>query len=88
MAESVPASITCAQATALLIDYITGELDPATTLVLERHLERCIDCVVFLRTYQETVRTTRTLRYDDMPGELQDRLLQTLYAKMMRAGAQ
>jgi len=88
MAESVPANITCAQATALLIDYATGELDPATTLVLERHLERCIDCVVFLRTYQETVRTTRTLRYDDMPGELQDRLLQTLHAKMRRAGAQ
>ena len=34
MAESVPANITCEQATALLIDYVTGELDPATTLVL------------------------------------------------------
>ena len=88
MAESIPARVTCEQATALLIYYVTGELDPATTLVLERHLERCVDCVVFLRTYQETIRTTRTLRYDDMPGELQDRLLQTLHAKMMRARAQ
>ena len=33
MAESVPASITCEQATALLLNYVTGELDPATTLV-------------------------------------------------------
>lgn len=82
MAQSVPDRITCEQATALLIDYITGELDPATALVLERHLERCVDCVVFLRTYKETIRTTRTLRSDDMPGELQDRLLQTLHAKM------
>lgn len=82
MAQSVPDRITCEQATALLIDYITGELDPATTLVLERHLERCVDCVVFLRTYKETIRTTRTLRSDDMPGELQDRLLQTLHVKM------
>jgi anti-sigma factor RsiW len=82
MAQSVPDRITCEQATALLIDYITGELDPATTLVLERHLERCVDCVAFLRTYKETIRTTRTLRSDDMPGELQDRLLQTLHAKM------
>jgi anti-sigma factor RsiW len=85
MAESVPASITCAQATALLIDYIAGELDPATTLVLERHLERCVDCVAFLRTYKETISTTRTLRYEDMPEELQDRLLQALHAKMLGA---
>jgi anti-sigma factor RsiW len=88
MAESVPTRVTCEQATALLIDYITGELDPATTLVLEQHLERCVDCVFFLRTYKETIRTTRTLRYDDMPGELQDRVLQTLHAKMQRARPQ
>ena len=88
MAESIPARVTCEQATALLIDYVTGELDPATTLVLERHLERCVDCVVFLRTYTETIRTTRTLRYDDVPGELQDRLLQTLHAKMLGARSQ
>jgi anti-sigma factor RsiW len=85
MAESVPASITCEQATALLIDYIAGELDPATTLVLERHLERCVDCVAFLHTYKETISTTRTLRYEDMPEELQDRLLQALHAKMLGA---
>jgi len=88
MAESIPASITCEQATALLIDYVTGELDPATTMVLERHLARCVDCVVFLRTYKETIRTTRSLRYDDMPEELQDRLLQTLHAKIRGARSQ
>jgi anti-sigma factor RsiW len=86
MAQSVPDRITCEQATALLIDYITSELDPATTLVLERHLEHCVDCLAFLRTYKETIRTTRTLRYDDMPAELQAHLLQTLHAKMMRRG--
>ena len=88
MAESIPARVTCEQATALFIDYVTGELDPATALVLERHLERCVDCVVFLRTYKETIRTTRTLRYDDLPGELQDHLLQTLHAKIMGARSQ
>jgi hypothetical protein len=56
--------------------------------VLERHLERCVDCVAFLRTYKETIRTTRTLRYDDMPGELQDRMLQTLHAEMRGARPQ
>lgn len=81
-AESVPGRVTCEQTTALLIDYVTGELDPTTTLMLEGHLVRCVDCVVFLRTYKETIRTTRTLRYDDMPGELQDRMLRMLHAKM------
>jgi len=85
MAESVPARITCEQATALLIEYVTGELDPATTQVLERHLAGCADCVAFLRTYQETIRATRTLGYDDMPRELQDRLCETLRAKITGA---
>jgi anti-sigma factor RsiW len=82
MAESVPSRVTCEQATALLLDYISGTLDPATTLVLERHLERCDDCVAFVQTYKATLRATRTLRYDDMPEELQHRLLDTLHAKM------
>ena len=82
MAESVPSRVTCEQATALLLDYITGTLDPAITLVLERHLERCDDCVAFLQTYKATIRATRTLHYDDMPEELQHRLLHTLHAKM------
>ena len=82
MAESVPARVTCEQATALLLDYITGALDPVTTLVLERHLERCIDCLAFLQTYRETIHATRALRYEDMPGELQKRLLQTLHTRM------
>ncbi len=82
MAESVPTRVTCEQATALLLDYITGALDPVTTLVLERHLERCIDCLAFLQTYRETIHATRTLRYEDMPGELQKRLLQTLHTRM------
>jgi anti-sigma factor RsiW len=82
MAELVPTRVTCEQATALLLDYITGVLDPVTTLVLERHLARCVDCVAFLQTYKETIHATRTLRYEDMPGELQKRLLQTLHTKM------
>jgi len=88
MAESVPSRVTCEQATALLLAYVTGTLDPAATLLLERHLERCDDCVAFLQTYKETIRATRTLRYDDIPEELQHRLLQILHAKMRGAHPQ
>jgi anti-sigma factor RsiW len=82
MAESVPSRVTCEQATALLLDYVSGTLDPATTLILDRHLARCDDCVAFLQTYKATIRVTRTLGYDDMPEELQKRLLHTLHAKI------
>jgi anti-sigma factor RsiW len=74
MAESAGTPITCEQVTALLIDYVAGALDPATTLVLEQHLHNCRDCVAFLRTYQESIRLTRTLRYEDLPGDLQERV--------------
>jgi anti-sigma factor RsiW len=87
MTEFVPSRVTCEQATALLLDYVAGTLDSATTLILERHLARCDDCVAFVQTYKETLRATRTLRYDDMPEELQNRLLQTLHAKMRGAPA-
>lgn len=82
MAEADPSRVTCEQATALLIDYITGELDDTTRQVLEQHLERCADCGAFLQTYQETIRTTRTLAYEAMPVDLQDRLLLTLRQKI------
>jgi anti-sigma factor RsiW len=85
MAESVPSRVTCEQATALLLDYVSGTLDLATTLIVERHLARCDDCVAFLQTYKETIRATRTLRYDVMPEELQHRLLHILHARMRGA---
>ncbi|MBM3225619.1 MAG: zf-HC2 domain-containing protein [Candidatus Tectomicrobia bacterium] len=82
MAEHGPERVTCEQATALLLDYITGELSEAITQVLERHLGCCVDCAVFLRTYRETIRATRTLQYEDIPAELQNRLLETLQTKI------
>ena len=83
MAESARATITCEQVTALLIDYVAGDLDPATTRVLEQHVHNCPDCLAFLRTYRESIRLTRTLRYEDIPGELQDRVHTLLRQKMI-----
>ena len=83
MAESARATITCEQVTALLLDYVAGDLDPATILVLEQHVQNCPDCMAFLRTYRESIRLTRTLRYEDIPGELQDRVHTLLRQKMI-----
>ncbi len=51
---------TCKDATSLLLEFMSGELDPETTLEFEKHLEVCPDCVAFLNTYRKTVELTRS----------------------------
>jgi predicted anti-sigma-YlaC factor YlaD len=82
MAEAAEAARTCEQVTTLLLDYVVGDLDPVTTRLLEQHMRNCPDCRAFLRTYRESIRLTRTLRYEDIPGELQNRVHAFLREKM------
>jgi hypothetical protein len=74
--------LTCQQVTDLIADYVTKEMDAATRLAFEKHLSLCADCVAFLSTYQETIRTTRTVRYETIPGEMLRRVEQFLRGKM------
>ena len=77
-----PSRVTCQQVTDLIIDYVTVELDAPTMLAMERHLERCTDCQVFLRTYQRTIQSTRTLQYEALPAAMQDAMLNFLRTKI------
>jgi hypothetical protein len=65
---------TCKQATSLILDYFTGELDPKTARLFEEHLMICPDCVSFLNSYKETIKFTRSLSYDDIPSEMKKRI--------------
>ena len=51
---------TCKDATNLLLEFMSGELDPETTHEFKMHLEVCPDCVAFLNTYRKTVELTRS----------------------------
>ncbi len=51
---------TCRDATNLLLEFLSGELDPGTNSEFEKHLEICPDCVAFLNTYKKTVELTRS----------------------------
>jgi hypothetical protein len=53
-------SVTCAQAVALLADYISGELKAADRLALESHQQICADCVAFMQTYRKTIELSRS----------------------------
>ena len=53
-------AVTCAQAVALLADYISGEIKAADRLAFESHQQICPDCVAFLRTYRKTIELSRS----------------------------
>ena len=74
MPEHPHTRLTCQQATDLIVDYVAGEMVPATHAAFEAHLRNCPDCTAFLNTYRETIRTTRTLRHEDVPEEMLKRV--------------
>jgi len=60
----------CSEVIALLVDFLEGQLPPATHAELERHLSRCPTCVAQARGYESTVTLLHSLREQDLPAEL------------------
>ncbi len=77
--------LTCQQATALLAEYVNDTLAPETLRAFQEHLRDCADCLAYLRTYRATIRALGTVRYEDMPAALQDRLRSFLHTRLTRA---
>ena len=51
----------CRRVTTLIIDCLSGTLDPQTRAVCNAHLYDCRDCVLFLETYRKSVEALRSL---------------------------
>ena len=81
---SSPDDLTCQQVTALLVEYVNDTLAPETMRTFQEHLRDCSDCLAYLRTYRATIRALGTVRYEDMPAALQDRLLSFLHTRLPR----
>ena len=80
--QSRQADRTCQQIADFLLDYLTRELHPDTAAEFEEHLGICPDCVAFLNTYKKTVQVTRSLRYEDIPPEMEKRVSRFLQKKI------
>ena len=80
--KSDKAQLTCERVTALIRDYLSGELDHDLASTFEEHLRRCTDCVAFLNTYKQTVQAVQSLSYEEVPAEMRIRARQFLWAKM------
>ena len=82
--RSKKAGITCREVTDLILDYVTGELNPRSTEEFKSHLRKCPDCIAFLSTYQKTVQATQSLRYETLPLEMRKRARQFLRERIRR----
>ncbi len=66
----------------LLIDYVSGEMSDEDRGHLKQHLDRCPPCLVYMQTYEATIRLTHELpREAPIPPELEQRLLTFLRAQ-------
>ena len=73
--------LTCQQVTNLIVDYVTGDLAATTSATFETHLRGCKDCEAFLHTCRETIRVTRSVRYEDLPADMLKRVERFLQAR-------
>jgi anti-sigma factor RsiW len=77
-----PRMLTCEELVGLLADYLDGSLDHETARDLERHLDGCVSCHNFIKTYKATTAWVKEITYEDMPDELKDRLASFLKTKI------
>lgn len=80
--SSPTSNLTCQQVTDAIIDYVNADMDPVLTRTFEAHLHGCPDCTAFLNTYRGTTRALRTLRYEDVPDEMRQRVYRFLRGKI------
>ena len=66
--------MSCHELAELLIDYVSGEMLPEHRDRLERHLQACEPCMIYLHTYRQTILLTRKLPVDPLPEACEKRL--------------
>ena len=67
--------LNCRGLVEVVTDYLEGELTPAESLVIDRHLDTCEGCRRYLRQMRITIATVGRFREDDVPAEMRQRLM-------------
>lgn len=68
----------------LLCDYLEGDMASEESRDLEDHMEECPPCLSFLKTYRKTTELCSSLRPEDLPPELKEKLEQMLKKRKSR----
>lgn len=66
--------ISCRELAELLIDFVSGDLQPEHRDRIERHLCGCPPCVAYLETYRIVIKLSRRLPCSPLPPQLAERL--------------
>lgn len=75
--EHAASSLTCRQILMdLLQRYLDRHTEPDLTAEIDEHMAVCPPCVQFVDEYRATADAVRTLRYEDVPAELTEKLRQ------------
>lgn len=53
-------SLSCKEVTALIMEYVSGDMSPEVAQAFQAHLAECPDCTAFLNTYKKTVELTKS----------------------------
>lgn len=72
----------CKQITGLIYDYLNESLSPKRRRDFQQHLRICPDCISFLNSYRKTVSLTGTVRAEEIPAKVQERILDFLRKRM------
>ena len=67
--------LTCAQLVELVTDYLEQRLPLRDTERFEEHLAFCDGCSTYFEQMRATISATGRLSEEDLPSELQERLL-------------
>jgi anti-sigma factor RsiW len=80
--DATSRDLTCRELTAFVADYLDDALPPAARVAFEAHLGACEDCIVYLRSYRETIRLEKAHgKADDQnPPEMPEELVQAILA--------
>jgi hypothetical protein len=83
--QSDAPDLTCEQVVGLIADYLTGDLDLDTAMAFEEHLHGCDNCIAFLNTYKHTLTAVQSLRFEDLPAEMEARVRDFLETRTRRS---
>ena len=67
--------LACIEVVELVTDYLEGAMPARKRRLLEQHLTACDGCTAYVEQMRRTIATTGRLRAEDIPPELEERLL-------------
>ena len=65
----------CIELVEVITDYLEGAMPARKRRLLEQHLTACDGCTAYLEQMRETISLTGRLEPEDVPPELEERLL-------------